>query len=418
MRDVFVIGAHSTAFGRFPDRSYKNLARETYLGVLADAGMEKGEGIEFAWFSNCGMWVDRQACIRGQVLFTPLVRDGLFPERVPMINVEGGCASAQMAFHGAWKDILSGQSEMSLAIGVEKLFNPTDPAKTMEAYKAGIDQLDPGEWEAYYKEAGAKAGQAFEQGPNRTVFMDTYAMQAAYHMKKYGTTQRQFAIAAAKNHANGAKNPKSQYKFNLTPDEVLADKPVTFPFTRAMCAPVGDGGAAVLLCSGERLKELPRAVRERAIKVKASVLTGGKYRDLDEPGLSQLAAAKAYRMAGVAPADIDVAEVHDATAFCEVYQAEMLGFAAEGKGGRLVEAGETGLEGRIPINTSGGLESKGHPVGATGLSMIYELAAQLRGEAGPRQVKGAALALSENGGGVIGFDEAACSVVILEKPGA
>jgi acetyl-CoA acetyltransferase len=418
MRDVYVIGAYSTAFGRFPDRSYKDLARETYLGVLADAGMDKGAGIEFAWFSNCGMWVDRQACIRGQVLFTPLVRDGLFPERVPMINVEGGCASAQMAFHGAWKDILSGQSEMSLAIGVEKLFNPTDPAKTMEAYKAGIDQLDPAEWEAYYRDAGAKAGQAFEQGPNRTVFMDTYAMQAAYHMKKYGTTQRQFAIAAAKNHANGAKNPKSQYKFNLTPEQVLADKPVTYPFTRAMCAPVGDGGAAVLLCSGERLKDMPRAAQERAIRVKASVLTGGKYRDLDEPGLSQLAAAKAYRLAGVAPADIDVAEVHDATAFCEVYQAEMLGFAAEGKGGRLVEAGETGLEGRIPINTSGGLESKGHPVGATGLSMIYELAAQLRGEAGPRQVKGAALALSENGGGVIGFDEAACSVVVLEKPGA
>lgn len=418
MREVYVVGAHSTAFGRFPAKSYKELARETYLGVLADAGMEKGEGIEFAWFSNCGMWVDRQACIRGQVLFTPLVRDGLFPERVPMVNVEGGCASAQMAFHGAWKDILSGQSEMSLAVGVEKLFNPTDPAKTMEAYKAGIDQLDPGEWEAYYRAAGEKTGQTFEPGPNRTVFMDTYAMQAAYHMKKYGTTQRQFAIAAAKNHANGAKNPKSQYKFNLTPEDVLADKPVTYPFTRAMCAPVGDGGAAVLLCSGERLREFPAPVRERAVKVKASVLTGGKYRDLDEPGLSQLAAAKAYRMAGVAPADIDVAEVHDATAFCEVYQAEMLGFAAEGKGGRLVEAGETGLGGRIPINTSGGLESKGHPVGATGLSMLYELCAQLRGEAGERQVKGAALALSENGGGVIGFDEAACSVVILEKPGA
>jgi acetyl-CoA acetyltransferase len=418
MRDVYVIGAFSTPFGRFHNRSYKELTREAYLGAIADAGVEKGRGIEFAYFTNCGMWVDNQACIRGQVCFTPLVREGLFPERVPMINVEGGCASGQMALHSAWKDILSGQSEMTLAIGVEKLYNPDHPEKTMNAYKAGIDNFDVAEWEDYYAKAAARGGVKFEPGPNRTIFMDTYALQAAYHMKKYGTTQRQFAIAAAKNHSNGAKNPRSQYKFNLTPDQVLADKPVTWPFTRAMCAPVGDGAAAVVLCSGEKLAELPAPVRERAVKVKASAMTGGKYRDLDEPGLSQLAARKAYALAGVGPGDIDVAEVHDATAFCEVYQAEMLGFCEEGQGGRLVEAGETALGGRIPINTSGGLVSKGHPVGATGLSMIAELALQLRGEAGERQVKGAALALAENAGGVTGFDEAACSVVILEKPGA
>jgi acetyl-CoA acetyltransferase len=163
---------------------------------------------------------------------------------------------------------------------------------------------------------------------------------------------------------------------------------------------------------------MPAPVRERAVKVKASAMTGGKFRDLDEAGLSQLAAKKAYAVAGVKPGDIDVAEVHDATSFCEVYQAEMLGFCDEGQGGKLVEAGETAIGGRIPINTSGGLVSKGHPVGATGLSMLAELATQLRGEAGERQVKGAALALAENAGGVTGFDEAACSVVILEKPGA
>lgn len=418
MRDVYVIGAYTTPFGRFHDRSYKDLTREAYLGAIADAAIEKGQGIEFAYFTNCGMWVDNQACIRGQVCFTPLVNEGLFPERVPMINVEGGCASGQMAMHGAWKDILSGQSEMTLAIGVEKLFNPDHPEKTMNAYKAGIDNFDQPEWEAYYTRAAAKGGVKFEPGPNRTIFMDTYALQAAYHMRKYGTTQRQIAVAAAKNHANGAKNPKSQYKFDLTPEQVLADRPVTFPFTRAMCAPVGDGAAALVLCSADKLAEFPAAVRERAVKVKASTMTGGKYRDLDEPGLSHLAAKKAYAMAGIGPADIDVAEVHDATAFCEIYQAEMLGFCAEGEGGRLVEAGETAIGGRIPINTSGGLVSKGHPVGATGLSMLAELATQLRGEAGSRQVKGASLALAENAGGVIGFDEAACSVVILEKPWA
>jgi acetyl-CoA acetyltransferase len=385
MRDVYIIGAYSTAFGRFPDRSYKDLTRETYLGALADAGLANGDAIEMAWFSNCGAWVDGQACIRGQVMFTPLVQDKLFPERVPMINVEGGCASAQMALHGAWKDILSGQCEVSLAIGVEKLYNPTDPKKTMDAYKAGIDQIDPQEWHAYYARAGERIGTKFELGENRTIFMDTYAMQAQYHMKKYGTTQRQFAIAAAKNHGNGARNPKSQYKFQFTPEQVLADRPVSYPLTRAMCAPVGDGGAAILLCSGDALKDMPRDVRERAVTVKASALSGGKYRDLDEPGLSRVAAQKAYTIAGVTPADIDVAEVHDATAFCEVYQAEMLGFCEIGQGGRLVEAGETAIGGRIPINTSGGLESKGHPVGATGLSMLSELCAQLRGEAGERR---------------------------------
>ncbi len=417
MRDVFVVGAFSTAFGRFPDKSYKELTRETYLGVLGDAGLADGAGIGMAWFSNCGMWIDGQACIRGQVCFTPLVRDKLFPERVPMANVEGGCASGQIALNGAWKDILSGQAEMSLAIGVEKLYNPSDPEKTMTAYQAGIDNFDPEDWQAYYRAAGERAGAGFEPGPNRTVFMDTYAMQAAYHMKKYGTTQRQLAIAAAKNHTNGSRNPKSQYKFQLTPEAVLEDRLVAWPLTRAMCAPVGDGGAAILLCSKEKLAELPAAARERAVALKASVLTGGKYRDLDEAGLSFAAANKAYAMAGVEAADIDVAEVHDATAFSEIYQAEMLGFCGEGEGGKLVESGATAIGGRIPINTSGGLVSKGHPVGATGLSMIAELTTQLRGEAGPRQVKGATLALAENAGGVTGFDEAACSVCILEKPG-
>jgi acetyl-CoA acetyltransferase len=149
--------------------------------------------------------------------------------------------------------------------------------------------------------------------------------------------------------------------------------------------------------------------------VKATVLTGGKYRDPDEPGLSRTAAEQAYQMAGIGPEDIDVAEVHDATSFCEIYQAEMLGFCPEGEGGKFVESGATMLEGKLPINTSGGLVSKGHPVGATGLSMIYELATQLRGEAGSRQVKNAEFALQENGGGVIGLEEAACSVVILQK---
>jgi acetyl-CoA acetyltransferase len=418
MSDVYVIGTACTPFGKFADKSFKDLTREAYLQVLADAGLADGGAIEQAWFGNCGMGTFGQACIRGQVCFTPLVREQLFPERVPMINVEGGCATASMAFHGAWKDVLSGQAALSLALGVEKTFIPGDPARVQEIFDGGIDQLDRQEWIDYYAQAGTRAGKPFSpKAGGGTVFMDTYATQAAYHMKKYGTTQRQIAAGASKNHAMGAQNPLAQYRFEVGIEEVLADRVISFPLTRAMCAPIGDGAAAALLCSRRFLDGLPAAVRERALRVRASALSGGKYRDLDEPGLSRVAAQKAYRAAGVSPQDIDVAEVHDATSFCEIYQSEMLGFCEIGKGGAFVASGEGALGGRLPVNLSGGLVSKGHPVGATGLSMIHELGLQLRGEAGTRQVAGARMALAENGGGVIGFDEAACSIILLEAAG-
>jgi acetyl-CoA acetyltransferase len=415
MKDVYIIGSYSTAFGRRPGDSVKDLAREAYEGVLADAGLDDPERIESSWFGNCGMWTDDQGSIRGQVCLTPLVREGRFPERIPLTNVEGGCATASLALNGAWKDVLSGQAGMSIAFGLEKTFYPETPEKTANIYFGGIDQYNPEEWEEYYRAAGELAGKAFEPGPDRTIFMDTYAMQACHHMKRYGTTQRQIAAGAAKNHNHGAMNPKAQYRFETTVDEVMADRPVTFPLTRAMCAPVGDGAAAAIVCSAEILRELPPAVRERAVRIAAQGLSGGKYRSLDEDGLSRFAAERAYRMAGLQPSDIDVAEVHDATSFCEIYQVEMMGFCARGEGGAFVESGATTLGGRIPVNTSGGLVSKGHPVGATGLSMTNELVLQLRGEAGERQVDGARIALAENGGGVIGFDEAACSVLILER---
>ena len=234
-------------------------------------------------------------------------------------------------------------------------------------------------------------------------------------MRTYGTTREQIAIASSKNHAMGALNPKAQYRFELSPEQVLADRMVSWPLTRAMCSPIGDGAAAALLCSERKLRELPASVRERAIRVRASVLTGGKYRALDEPGLSRVAAQRAYAMADMTPDDMDVAEVHDATSFCEIYQAEMLGFCPLGQGGAWVGSGASTLNGQLPINVSGGLVSKGHPVGATGLSMIYELTGQLRGSCEARQVKDADVAVAENGGGVIGFDEAACAITILQR---
>ncbi|MBM3362434.1 MAG: thiolase family protein [Betaproteobacteria bacterium] len=416
MQNVYVIGVSCTAFGKQPDKTFKDLTRQAFSEVVSDIGVDMAHQIEQAWFGNCGMGTFGQRNIRGQVCFTPLVSERVFPERVPIINVEGGCATASIAFHGAYKDILSGEAQVSLAIGVEKTFFPNDVARTMEIFEGGIDQFDSQEWTEYYRRAGDASGKPFQ--PNTgggTLFMDTYAMQAAYHMKTFGTTREQIAYAASKNHAMGALNPKAQYRFTVSPEEVLADREISWPLTRSMCSPIGDGAAAALLCSESFLKALPKRVQERAVKVGASVLTGGKYRALDEPGLSHVAAKKAYAKAGLTPANINVAEVHDATSFCEIYQAEMMGFCEIGQGGPFVASGATTLGGRLPINVSGGLVSKGHPVGATGLSMIYELVSQLRGECGARQVANPDVALAENGGGVIGFDEAACSITILRR---
>lgn len=418
MPEVYVIGSSCTPFGKHADQTFQDLTRRAYEMVLADAGLGAGDSalIEQAWFGNCGLGQWGQGGIRGQVCFTPLVEAGLFPERVPMINVEGGCATASFAFHGAWKDVLSGQAQVSLAIGVEKLVSPDRPERVPEIFATAIDQLDPDRWRRYYAAAGEQAGKSFETGPGRTVYMDTYAMQAAWHMKRWGTTQRQIAIACAKNHHHGSLNPKAQYRFELSVEQVLADREISWPLTRAMCSPLGDGAAAALLCSEDALAHFPQAARSRAVKVRTSQLSGGKYRALDEPGLSRIAADKAYARSGLAPADVDLVELHDATSFCELYQLEMLRLCDEGQGGRFVESGATALGGRVPVNASGGLVSKGHPVGATGLSMVHEICLQLRGEAGARQVRGAAIGLIENGGGVIGFDEAACAVTILEAP--
>ncbi|HLZ19013.1 MAG TPA: thiolase family protein [Smithellaceae bacterium] len=421
MRDVYIIGSYSTEFKKYPDRTFRDLVRESYLGAINDAGMTNGDEIQFAYFGNCAMHlfgqVYGQGSIRGQICFVPLVREGLFPERVPIINVEGACATGSMAVHCGWKDILSGQSDVVLALGVEKLVIPEDPAKSLAIFEAGADNFTREETVDNYKELGKLVGQEFQTGGNRSFFMDTYGMQARYHMWKYGTTHRQLAQAASITHHHGALNPKAQLKIEMTPEQVLEDRMVSFPLTRAMCSPIGDGAAAAVLCSGDYLKTLPSNVQSRAVKIAASAFSGGKYKKFDEPSLCHVAAKKAYAMAGLKPEDIDVAEVHDATSFGVIYQSEMMGFCDMGKGGPFIESGATALGGKIPVNTSGGLVSKGHPVGATGVSMIYELVTQLRGEAGPRQVKNAEIAMQENGGGVIGTEEAACSVMILRKDG-
>lgn len=413
-KDVYIVGSFSTKFKKWLDKSLEDLTRDAYIGVLQDARMKDGKDIEFVWFSNCAMGVLwEQDLIRGHVCMDPLVEDGLLPERTPIINVEGACASASMAFHGAWKDILSGQCDVSLAVGVDKFYHP-NMQMVISAYEHGINRKEKEKLVAEYQHVANDCGRQFSLGAGHTIFMDTYAMQACWHMWKWGTTQEQIAIAASKNHFHGSLNPIAQYQFEVPVDKVLSDYLVSYPLTRSMCAPIGDGAAAAIVCSGDYLRSLPQEIRERAIRIAASAMSSGKHRKISEPSLSKWAADKAYNMADLRPDDIDVAEVHDATSFCEIYQAEMMGFCPIGEGGKFIESGATKLDGPIPINTSGGLVSKGHPVGATGLSMINEIVTQLRGEADKRQVSGARTGLIENGGGVVSTEEFACSVTILQ----
>jgi len=249
-----------------------------------------------------------------------------------------------------------------------------------------------------------------------SVFMDIYAAMGRMHMREYGTTQRQFAAVSAKNHAHSVHNPLAQYREAYTVEQVLTAAPITYPLTLPMCSPISDGAAAAIVCSEAGLARLGVA-RNRAMRVLASVLQTGSDRPAEalDRHLVRQGSAKAYEQAGVGPKDVSVAEVHDATAIGEIIQSEVLGLCPAGEGGPMAERGETRIGGRIPINPSGGLESKGHPIGATGLGQIFELVTQLRGEAGARQVEGARIAIAENGGGLRGVEEAVACITLLGR---
>jgi acetyl-CoA acetyltransferase len=234
------------------------------------------------------------------------------------------------------------------------------------------------------------------------------------HMREFGTTQEHLAVIASKNHNHSTLNPLSQYQKPFTVEEVLQAAPITYPLTLPMCSPVSDGAAAAIVCSAAGLKRL-QASQARNVRVLATIMQSGSNRGISEfeKHASKLAAQKAYEKAGVGPEDMHVAEVHDATAMGEIIELEALGLCKLGDGGPAAARGETRLGGRLPVNPSGGLESKGHPIGATGLGQIYELVTQLRGEADRRQVDGAKLAIAQNGGGICGIEEAITCVTIL-----
>ena len=410
--DVFILGVGMIRFGKYAEASIKQLTAEAVEALLADVSVEKKD-IGAAWFSNSGWGIgSEQHCVRGQVALAPLGIQG-----IPINNVENACAGGSNALRNAWISIKAGLCDLALVVGAEKVWSPDDRKKMFNAFMSGTDvDFSRAMVEAFKADAAEKAAEAGssagEKKGGHSAFMDIYAMGARRHMERYGTTQRQLAMIASKNHHQGSLNPLAQYQVDMSVEEVLDDVPVTYPLTRSMCAPIGDGSAAALLCSREALARYPDS---RPVRILASTLASGSLPDSGLDSIGKRLSREAYEMAGLEPGDLDLAEVHDATAFGELMQCEELGFCGEGEGGPLAESGATALGGKLPLNTSGGLECRGHPIGASGLAQIFELVTQLRGEAGARQVQGARIALAENGGGFIGMGEAAMCIHVLEK---
>jgi acetyl-CoA acetyltransferase len=411
MADVYIVGTGMIRFGKYPDQTVRTMAEQAIELALKDAGVEKSE-LRAGFFSNTfwGMF-NNQHSIRGQVVFR-----GMGIDKIPVTNVENACAGASTALNLAWMGIKAGMFDLAIAIGSEKITNP-NKAMSLGAYASCMDMEKLQEHISMIMEVGKSfkidlPEEESAPGEGRSIFMDAYAMGARWHMDRFGSTQKQLAHIASKNHFHGSLNQMSQYQTDMSVEEVLNDKPVAYPLTRSMCAPVGDGAAAAIVCSEEWLKKRSKA---RAVKIRASVLGQGSDRDLDGIDIGERLSKEAYEMAGLGPEDIDMAELHDATAYGELHQTEVMGFCPPGEGGPLAESGATKLGGAKPINTSGGLECRGHPIGASGLAQIFELTEQLRGEAGARQVQAPRIALAENGGGNIGVEEAAMCIHILER---
>ena len=412
MTDIHIVGIGMTPLGKFPDRSVKELTKSAVAAALADAGAGMDD-IEAAWFSNTrqGM-MEGQNTVRGQCALRSM---GF--ESIPIINVENACCSSSTGLNQAFAYLKAGLADVALVAGTEKMFYPEKRELMFQAFRGGWDVHTQEETERNLLALGEGLElppEALEDTGEHSIFMDIYASLARQHMKNFGTTQRQIAAAASKSHFHSTMNPLAQYQKDFSVDDVLNDRLISWPLTRAMCAPLSDGAGALVLCNDEALDRFDKT---RAVKVLASSLVSSSNRDPNDfdHHLGKMAADRAYEMAGVGPEDVDVAEVHDASAYAEIVQVENMGFCARGEGGALAESGETRLGGRIPVNTSGGLLSKGHPIGATGAIQIHELVTQLRGEAGKRQVEGARIAAAENGGGFYGIEEAATVVTVLGR---
>jgi len=408
MRDVAIIGAGMTHFGKFLDRSMKDLTREAVDAALSCAGIDKSK-IETAIVGNAAAGlVTGQECIRGQVVLREMGIGG-----IPIINTENACASSSTAFHLAWLYVASGMYDIALAVGVEKLYHE-DKRKSFAAIGAAVDVEWMQKMQAAMKasrggDGGGQAAIGEGAGEKRSMFMDFYAAFARQHMARHGTTKEQFGRIAVKNHYHGSLNPHAQYREVYTLEEVLDSPLVAEPLTRLMCSPIGDGAAAAILCSADKAKQFTT----KPVYVLASCVGSGSDHAPGEPGITERVARQAFEQAGVGPEDLNVIEMHDASAPAELVLYEELGLCAQGEGGKLIDSRATYADGRTPVNTSGGLISKGHPIGATGVAQIYEIFSQLRGEAGDRQVANPRVGLTENGGGMVRAEAAALSVHIF-----
>ncbi len=412
MRRVYVVGVGMTPLGRQQEKSIKDLSRDSVSAALADAECGLAD-VETAFFtSSTTGYLQGQIFVPGQIALRSM---GF--EKIPIYNIENACASGSSAFNLALQSIKAGACEVALAVGTEKM-NIADKKKMFSVFDAGWDV----ESTEINKRRLLVLGQQFEVPPGTTserpysVFMDVYAAFCRFHMQTFGTTQRQIAAVCSKNHGHSVHNPNAQFRDAYSIEEVLSAPPITYPLTLPMCAPISDGSAAAIVCSEEWLKE-HATNKNRAVEVLASIVQTGSERAPEdyENHLTALAARKLYEQAGVEPGDVDVAEVHDATAMGEIIQAENLQLTPFGDAGPAAERGDFTIGGRIPINPSGGLESRGHPISATGLAQIHELITQLRGEAGARQVEGARIAVQENGGGLYGIEEAVAVLNLFAK---
>jgi acetyl-CoA C-acetyltransferase len=369
MRDVAIVGAGMTRFGELWELSLRDMFVEAAVGALNDAGADNVDSIYVGNMSG-GQFV-------GQEHLGPLMADQLGMTGVAATRVESACASGGVALRLAYMDVASGMSDLVLAVGIEKM---TDGADVTNVLASASDQ----EQEVYYG----------------VTFPGLYAMIARAHMQKYGTTEEDLAWVAVKNHRHGAMNEKSQFPREVTPEQVMASSVVAEPLRLLHCSPVSDGAAAVLLCPLDQANKYT----DKPVKIIGSGLASGSIAlaNREDPAFLdsvQKSAERAYKMAGVGPRDIQVAEVHDCFAIAEICCIEALGLVERGKGGAAAREGFTALGGCVPVNTSGGLKAKGHPVGATGIAQAIEIFTQLQGEGGARQVDKARVGLTQNMGG-------------------
>ncbi|MEW6442318.1 MAG: thiolase family protein [bacterium] len=406
MREVAVIGVGMTRFGKFLEKGIKDLVRESVEEALRDAQVEKSD-IQAAYVGNAvaGLMTG-QEMIRGQVTLSAMgIQD------IPIFNVESACASSSAAFHLGYAAVAGGLYDAVLVAGFEKLYD-ADKRKSFQALGTAVD-LEM--CLTYFRQVEEQASPGDRilragSGEKRSIFMDMYAFLTRRYMDRYGLTQEHFAKISVRAHRNGSLNPHAQYRKEVTLEEVLRSGDVAFPLTRMMCAPIGDGAAAALLCT----RSFAARHTTRPVWVAASVVGSGVIGTDPDNTLTRRLAPKAYEAAGIGPQDVDVIEVHDATSPAEIMDLIELGICPGEESPRWIDERLLEIDGRMPCNPSGGLVTKGHPVGATGCAQIYEIVKQLRGEAGPRQVSGPKTGMTHNGGGILGIDASSMTLHVFK----